>query len=125
MDSKTVPYRYIGEEIDVVFDNPPALEKAPECPSALIWRGETLKVLRLLEEWFDFRRRGKAARNMSPQHAGRASLHGSRGVGRFYFRVIVEDGRIFEIYYDRAPASVDEQKGNWFLLGERKSIRSE
>ena len=29
------PFRFIGEEIEVVFDEPPALEKKPGCPDAL------------------------------------------------------------------------------------------
>lgn len=62
------------------------------------------------------------SRNMRPAHAARASRDGSWGVGRFYFRVTVHTGQMFEIYYDRAPEDVDNRKGGWFLLGERKSI---
>jgi hypothetical protein len=65
------------------------------------------------------RRRGRMSNNMRPAHASRASRLGSWGVGRFYFRVKVDDGRIFEIYYDRAPADADNRKGAWFLKGER------
>jgi hypothetical protein len=39
-------------------------------------------------------------------------------VGRFYFRVRVEDGRLFELYYDRAPRGQKQKKGAWFLQSE-------
>lgn len=120
MDS--VPFRFIGEAIKVFFDQPQVLEKKPGCPSAFQWRDKTYHIVRLMAEWQDFRRRGKMARNMQPEHAERAASRGSRGVGRYYFRVVSADDRIFELYYDRAPSSVDDQKGNWFLLGERKKL---
>lgn len=115
----TQPYHFIGEPIEAIFHEPPALEKKPGCPDAFRWRGETYPVTELLEEWFDYRRRGRMARNMAPEHAAVASIRGSRGVGRFYFRVRVSDGRIFEIYYDRSPKDAGNQKGSWFLMGER------
>jgi len=58
-------------------------------------------------------------RNMRPVHLDRAAMKGSWGVGRFYFRVRVESGQVFEIYYDRAPGNVADRKGSWFLFGER------
>lgn len=121
MDS--VPYQFIGEAIEVSFDQPPLLEKKLVCPSAFLWRGETYHIVRLLAEWHDFRRRGKMARNMQPDHAERAASRGSLGVGRYTFRVVCTDGRIFELYYDRAITSADDRKGNWFLLGERRELR--
>ncbi|NPV76109.1 MAG: hypothetical protein HPY59_06995 [Anaerolineae bacterium] len=120
MDS--VPFRFIGEAVEVIFDQTPLLEKKPGCPSAFLWCGETHRIVQLLAEWHDFRRRGKMARNMQPNHAERASSRGSRGVGRYYFRVVSAKGRIFELYYDRALSSVDDRKGNWILLGERKVL---
>jgi hypothetical protein len=47
-----------------------------------------------------------------------AESRGSWGVGRFYFRVKLEDGRVFDLYYDRAPQGVDRRKGTWFLFRE-------
>jgi hypothetical protein len=111
------PISFIGEEISVRFDRPPMLEKSPVCPDAFTWRGETFHVVELLEEWHDFRRRGM--RNMRPAHLSRAEKTGSWGKGRFCFRLRVQDGRIFEIYFDRAPESAGDRKGHWFLLGER------
>ncbi|HEX2979891.1 MAG TPA: DUF6504 family protein [Anaerolineaceae bacterium] len=116
------PVHYIGEAIQPIFDQPPALEKKPDCPDGFTWRGETLRVVELLEEWVDYSRRGRMARNMQPQHAAVASSRGSWGVGRFSYRVRVADGRIFEIYYDRAPKDVDSRKGVWMLVGEFQEL---
>jgi Family of unknown function (DUF6504) len=112
-------FHFIDEPIEVLFDRPPALEKSPECPQGFLWQGNVYRVEQLLEEWRDYRRRGRMARNMQPEHAQRASLKGSWGVGRFYFRVLANGGREFELYYDRSPNSIDERKGGWYLLGER------
>lgn len=113
-----LPLQFIGEPIEAGFDQPPALEKKPECPNSFVWRGETFSVVEMLGEWRDYTRRGRFARNMMPQHAAVASHRGSWGVGKFYFRVRVESGRIFELYYDRAPKDSDQRKGAWFLVSE-------
>jgi hypothetical protein len=57
---------------------------------------------------------------MRPEHAERAALRGSRGVGRDYYRVDTHGGRVFEIYYDRAPSSVTDAKGGWYAFRELK-----
>ena len=109
---------FIGEKILVEFDEPPLLEKTPECPDRFTWRGATYHVAALINQWQDFQRRGRMARNMSPPHLVTAQQRGSWGVGRFYFRVRTETGRIFDLYYDRAPKDVDHRKGAWFLYRE-------
>ena len=109
------PLRFIGEPIDVYFDTPPVYEKKPGLPSGFTLRGEAFAIGKLLSEWHDYRRRGHMARNMRPTHSATASVRGSWGVGQDYFRVRTENGRIFELYYDRAPKSVDDRKGAWFL----------
>lgn len=83
MDAK--PIRFISEPIQVHFDKPPALEKKPGVPDRFAWRGDTYRVVELLAEWVDYRRRGRMARNMQPQHAAVAERRGSWGVGKFYF----------------------------------------
>ncbi len=118
----TLPFSLYDEPIEVIFEQAPLLEKQPTCPDAFIWRGETYRVIRVLDEIQDFHRRGKSSRNMRPEHASRAELHGSWGVGRFIFRVQVAGGRIFEIYYDRAPHGAGDRKGAWFLKGERMAV---
>ena len=113
------PLRFIDEPIEAYFGVPPMLEKSPPCPNAFTWQGNSLTIVKSLAEWVDYRRRGRSERNMQPAHTQQASRAGSWGVGRFYFRVQVDDGRIFEIYYDRAPGNVNHRKGSWFIFGER------
>ena len=111
--------RFIDEPIEVQFDSPPLLEKSPPCPQGFVWQSQIFRIVELLAEWKDFRRRGRMGRNMIPPHLSRAERIGSWGVGRFFFRVRTEDGRIFEIYFDRAPADAGDRKGSWVLFGER------
>jgi hypothetical protein len=114
-----LPLSFIDEPIEVRFDQPPLLEKKPDCPQGFLWRGEEFHVVEMLSEWQDFRRRGRMARNMMPAHSQHAARAGSWGVGRFFFRVRVVSGRIFEIYYDRAPDDSSRRRGNWFMFAER------
>ncbi len=118
MDVK--PLHFIEEPIEARFDQEPALEKKPPCPNGFTWHGENYRVVEMLAEWYDFKRRGRMARNTrrEPAHAARATLRGSWGVGRDYFRVRVEGGRLFELYYDREPKDADQRKGGWFLARE-------
>ena len=113
-----VPLHFYDEPVEVSFTRPPALEKKPPCPDAFTWREQRYTVVELLAEWADFRRRGRMARNMQPQHAAVASERGSWGVGRFFFRVKVDTGQVFELYYDRAPKDAGARKGSWVLVGE-------
>jgi hypothetical protein len=115
MDTK--PLRFIGEPIQAQFDQPPMLEKKPGCPSKFVWRKETYRVIEILQEWHDYSRRGRMAHNMRPGHADAATARGSWGVGRDYYRVLTDTGRIFDLYYDRAPKK-DNRKGAWFLYQE-------
>lgn len=114
------PLHFIDESIEVHYDLAPLLEKKPACPQGFTWRGVEYGIVEMLAEWQNFRRRGRMARNMIPAHLQQASRAGSWGVGRFFFRVQVSDGRIFDIYYDRAPEDSAHRKGNWFILCERK-----
>ncbi len=120
MDLK--PIRFINEPVEAEFDQAPLLEKKPGCPNRFRWREETYLILELLSEWHDYRRRGKMAINMRPEHAETASLRGSWGVGQDYYRVRTSSGRIFDLYYDRAPKDVDRRKGGWFLDKELAEI---
>jgi hypothetical protein len=112
------PIHFYDQPIEVVFDDPPVKEKSPPCPDGFTWESKIYTVKEVLSEWSDFTRRGKYARNMRPAHAAVASSRGSLNVGRFYFRVRVDTGQIFDLYYDRAMKSVDERKGQWFLYRE-------
>jgi hypothetical protein len=112
------PIHFYDQPIEVNFDTPPTYEKSPTCPNGFVWDEKTYRIKRSLSEWTDFKRRGKYARNMRPAHAEVASGRGSLNVGRFYFRVQVDTGQVFDIYYDRAMKSVDERKGQWFIFRE-------
>lgn len=112
------PIHFFDEPIQPVFDTPLVREKTPDCPNGFIWNDATYHVNEMLSAWSDFARRGKMAKNMRPAHAAVASSRGSLNVGRFYFRVRVETGQIFDIYYDRAIKNIDERKGQWFIYRE-------
>jgi hypothetical protein len=114
----TLGPRFIGEEIEVDFDQPPLLEKKPGCPDRFTWQEENFEIVEMLKEWHDYRRRGRMAQNMQPAHAAIAEQRGSWGVGRDYFRVRTAGGRTFELYYDRAPKDAGRRKGAWFLYRE-------
>ena len=75
-------------------------------------------IQEVLEEWHDYQRRGRMARNMQPAHLAVAQERGSLGVGRFYFRVKVDTGQVFDLYYDREIKDVDDRLGHWFLYRE-------
>ncbi len=109
---------FLDEPIEVSFDTPPAYEKSPPCPDRFIWADKTYTVIEKLSEWKDFERRGRSARNMQPAHAMVAASRGSLNVGRYYFRVRVGTGQVFDLYYDRAMKSVDDRKGQWFIYRE-------
>lgn len=112
------PIRFIEEPVEVLYDNPPLLEKKPGPPDEIIWRGSSHRIVDVISEWHDYRRRGRMARNMRPEHAATARTRGSWGVGKDYYRVVTESGQIFDIYFDRAPKGVDKRKGAWFLFQE-------
>jgi hypothetical protein len=109
------PLRFIGESIQVHYDQPPTLEKKPGCPQAFTWRGQIYRVIELVSEWHNYQRRGRMAKNMQPQHAAVASGRGSWGVGQDYYRVRTDTDQFFDLYYDRAPKGADQRKGAWFL----------
>ncbi len=111
-------FHFFDQPIEPIFEVPPAREKTPGCPDGFQWEGKTYRVLEKLSEWNDFARRGRSARNLRPSHALVAAGRGSVGVGRFTFRVKVDTGQVFDIYYDRAPVDADRRKGQWFVYRE-------
>ena len=120
MRMELTPLHFLDQPIEVIFDTPPTLEKSPDPPNGFIWDGKTYRVTEMLSSWNDFKRRGRMAQNMQPAHAAVASTRGSLNVGRFYFRVKVDTGQVFDIYYDRAMKNVDERKGQWFVYREMR-----
>ena len=118
--SELQPVRFLDQPIEVFFNLPPVYEKSPPCPDGFVWEDRTYLIVEKLSEWTDFSRRGRAARNMSPSHAEAASGRGSLNVGRFFFRVRVDTGQVFDLTYDRAMKNVDDRKGRWLLYREMK-----
>jgi hypothetical protein len=121
MTPEWVPCRFIDEEIEVHFKRSPLLTKKPNAPDGFTWGGVSFQVIEVLSSWFDYRRRGRMAKNMKPAHLREATRRGSWGVGRFYFRVKTSDGRVFDLYYDRAPKDAADRAGHWFLWREMEA----
>lgn len=119
-----IPIQFIDAEIAVGFRRPPVLEKKPEAPSTFTWYGETFSIAEVVSTWFDFGRKGRSARNLAPAHLETAGRRGSWGVGRFYFRVRTENGRAFDLYFDRAPENAGDRKGHWYLWREVRLVES-
>jgi hypothetical protein len=116
--SEPGPIHFLDQPIEVAFDTEPARQKLPHCPDGFRWEGRGYRVVETLAEWTDFARRGRFARNMQPAHAAVAAQRGSLNVGRFFFRVRVDTGQLFDLYYDRAAKSADDRKGQWFVYSE-------
>lgn len=112
------PIQFIAEEIEVRHRKKQIIKKTPDAPDDFSWRDNSFQVLEVLSSWFDFERRGKMSRNMQPHNLRVASRRGSWGVGRFFFRVLTTDGRIFDLYYDRAPEDATDRSGHWYLWRE-------
>ncbi|MFN2137362.1 MAG: DUF6504 family protein [Candidatus Promineifilaceae bacterium] len=106
---------FLLDPITVEWDTPPLLEKKPRCPDRFTWHERSFEIIEVLGEWRDYRRRGRMAYNMRPEHARRALLRGSRGVGRYYFRVCVRGGHVYELYFDRAAAGKESSAQGWFI----------
>ena len=116
--SEPQPLRFLDQPIEVSFHSTPVHEKSPPCPDGFVWEERTYIIVEKLSEWTDFTRRGRSARNMRPSHAEVASGRGSLNVGRFFFRVRVDTGQVFDLTYDRAMKSVDDRKGQWLIYRE-------
>lgn len=112
------PIHFINEEIQVQFKQQPVYKRTPTPPDGFVWDGEEFLIKEILLEWKDFGRRGKNAHNMRPTNLLKAANRGSRGVGRFYFRVLTQNERIFQLYFDRADWDTDTQTGSWVLHSE-------
>ena len=116
------PLHYIGAKIQAEFDQDPLLIKEPGCPDRFFWEGQVFQITEKLGEWHDFSRTGNMAHNMRPANQAKAIKRGSWGVGRYYFRVKTDSGRLFELYYDRAPRHAGDRAGSWYLDRELEKV---
>ncbi|MFB0546129.1 MAG: DUF6504 family protein [Anaerolineae bacterium] len=109
---------FYSEEIKVHFAKEPLLEKQPGLPTSFTWRGREYRIVELLKEWHDYRKRGRTAAFYEKERGAywvRASQRrGSWGTGRDYYRVLTDTGEVFDIYYDRKPIR-QRRKGQWVL----------
>mgnify|MGYP001546867980 CR=1 FL=1 len=112
------PIHFINEVISVHHEIEPVYKRTPTPPNSFEWHDETFQITEIMLEWKDFDRRGKNAHNMRPSSKLKAAKRGSRAVGRFYFRVMTDHDRIFQIYFDRANWDVETQTGSWVLHSE-------
>jgi hypothetical protein len=112
------PLHFIGEPVEPIYNQTPLLDKKPGCPDGFIWQGVRYTIVQLISEWHDYRRHGRSARNMKPEHAAVAAQRGSWGVGEDHYCVLTQNGKIFDIYYDRSPGDSDHRKGVWVLNKE-------
>lgn len=122
-----MPMEFYVDQIEVRFERQPVLEKRPGLPAAFTWRGREYVIAELLQEWHDYRKRGKS-RTLYERERGaywvkKAEGRGSWGVGRDFYRVRTESGEIFDIYYDRAPQG-GEKIGQWILSRRLKPEES-
>ncbi|HCJ10605.1 MAG TPA: hypothetical protein DHW14_05510 [Clostridiales bacterium] len=110
---------FIGEEIEPVFKEEPELEKKTGVPDGFKWRGREYAVTRVIKEWheYDHPRPGGGWDAGRPPFGARAPMRrGSWGVGKDFYRVMTDDGRLVDIYYDRRPKG--RKKGRWVILRE-------
>ena len=113
-----MPSEFYADEIEVRFEEEPAIEKKLGVPSAFTWRGREYVIVELLNEWHDYRKRGKT-RTFYEKERGSywvkmSQRQGSWGVGRDCYRVLTAGGEVFDIYYDRAPRG-RKRIGQWVL----------
>jgi hypothetical protein len=118
MDTDMKPLQFIGEPIQVGFNQKPTLEKRPSCPDRFGWRGKTYSIVEKLSEWHDYSHKSRMAHNMRAEHAATAKRHGSWGIGRDFYRVRTNTNQIFDLYYGRAPKNIAIRKGAWSLFRE-------
>ena len=119
-----MPMEFYVDEIEVRFDREPVVQKRPGLPAAFTWRGWEYVIVELLQEWHDYRKRGKTKMLYEKERGAywvkSAQRRGSWGVGRDFYRVRTESGEIFDIYYDRAPQG-GEKIGQWILSRRLKA----
>jgi len=110
--------QFIGREISVKLPSGFSLEKKPPVPDTFNWHGKIHSVVEMLANWHRYGKpeiRTQGGRAPYFVRSGRSQ--GSWGQGRVYYRVRTEEGRLFDLYYDRAPKG-QRRAGAWFLWRE-------
>lgn len=114
---------FIGDEIEPIFAEAPELEKKTGAPTGFKWKGHDYVVKRVVKEWHEYGsgRQGGGWDSGRPPFGQRNVMNrGSWGQGKDFYRVLLEDGRLVDLYYDRRPKSGKEKgrKGRWVLFRE-------
>jgi len=93
---------FIGEAIDVT-----QAEGGP-APAALVWRGASYRVRRVLASWQD------SGQGAAGPHSGNWRTRHHRN----YYHVECDGGRRFEIYLDReaVPSPAKRKRRRWILV---------
>lgn len=121
--------RFIGDEITPVFAEEPELDKKTGAPAAFVWRDRQHPISRVIREWHEYDQgRGGAANTGRPPFSQRGVMsRGSWGSGKDFYRVLTDEGRIYDIYYDRRPKG-KQRKGRWVIfrdigdIGETETV---
>ncbi len=111
---------FIGKEIEPVFGDTPDLEKKTGAPSGFKWGDRDYRITRVIKEWheYDQARPGGGRDAGRPPFGARSPMRrGSWGVGKDFYRVLLDDGRLVDIYYDRRPKG-KKRKGRWVIFRE-------
>ncbi len=111
MSDNSKPIQLIDEPIIVEFKKPSIIEKTPPCPDAFVWDGNHFDVVECMNQWHDFSRRGRMARNMKDEHLEAAAIKRLLGRWPFLFSSESKKGRIYDLYYDRASKNAEHRKG--------------
>ena len=75
---------------------------APLLPAEFIWRGNSLSIAEVLEEW----------KETSPCRHGSGELY----VRKHWFRLRLKTGEEAKIYFERQPRFGDGKKARWWLF---------
>lgn len=110
--------RFIGQEITVTLPSGFAFEKKPPAPESFRWQGKLHSVSEILATWRRYGKPGLRTQGGRPPYYVRSGRgQGSWGQGRVYYRLRTETGRLFDLYYDRAPEG-QRRAGSWRLWRE-------
>ena len=110
--------QFIGREISVTLPEEFSLEKKPPVPLSFVWQGRTHVIADMLAMWHRYGKPEIKTQGGRPPYFVRSGrTQGSWGQGRAYFRVRTTEGRLFDMYYDRAPKG-KRRAGAWFLWRE-------
>jgi len=80
----------------------------PGLPTGFIWRERTFRVVEVLETW---------------KHSEREGGSGELYLRRHYFKLRMEDGAIWTVYFVRQTPKTGNVKQRWFLYTKETQTR--